>query len=105
MPARRERWTRSERGRRPKASEERTRGGRWAVCRLCGFDEAEAWVGDALAGVVGNGLTIAVGSLFAAAAVDEATWHDRWRSTRLWRRRADSDAATEARFPGRRVVR
>jgi hypothetical protein len=63
MPARRERRTRSEGGRPPKASEERTRRGRWAVYRLCGFDEAEVWVGDALAGVVGNGLTIAVGSL------------------------------------------
>ena len=38
-------------------------GGRCAVCRLWGFDGAAAWVGDALAGVVGGGSTIAVGSL------------------------------------------
>ena len=25
-------------------------GGRWAVCRLCGFNKAEAWVGDAFFG-------------------------------------------------------
>src|SRR5437763_5875744 len=33
-------------------------GGRVSGCRLWGFDGAAAWVGDALAGVVGIGLTI-----------------------------------------------
>src|SRR6266849_5247413 len=38
-------------------------GADWAVCRLWGFAEASACVGDALAGVVGVGSTIAAGSL------------------------------------------
>jgi hypothetical protein len=38
-------------------------GADWAVCRLWGFAGASACVGDALAGVIGVGSTIAVGSL------------------------------------------
>src|SRR5882724_7820319 len=50
-------------GRRPKASQEGTRGGRARACRLWGFDDAAACVVDAPAGVVGGGSTIAVASL------------------------------------------
>ena len=61
MPARRELSSRSE-GRRLKASQEGTAGGRWAVCRLWGFDGA-VWVGDALGKFVSSGPRIAIGSL------------------------------------------
>jgi len=47
-------------GRRPKASEERTRGGWWVVGRLWGFDWAAAWAGEALAGVVEGKLALTV---------------------------------------------
>jgi hypothetical protein len=50
-------------GRRPKASQEGTRGGRATACRLFGFDDAAACVVDALASVIGGGSTIAVVSL------------------------------------------
>jgi len=62
MPARGDLSARAE-GRRPKASQEGTRGGRATVSRLWGFDDAAACVGNALAGVVGGGSTIAVASL------------------------------------------
>src|SRR5260370_38038826 len=68
MPAGRELSTRTD-GRRPKAPQEGTRGGWWAVCRLWGFGGAAAWVGGALAGVVGVGATIGV-----------AIWSSRRRS-------------------------
>ena len=72
--------------------------------RLWGFDRAAAWAGDALAGVVGVGSTVAV-----------TDWSSRWQSTgrcycdrgcnkRLRRRRGDSDAAPEAWLPGGRYV-
>jgi hypothetical protein len=47
-------------GRRPKAPQEGTRGGRVGGCRLWGFDGATAWLGDALAEIVGVGSTIVV---------------------------------------------
>jgi hypothetical protein len=53
-------------GRRPKASQEGTRGGRVTACRLWGFDDAAVCVVDALAGVIGGGSTIAVASLAPA---------------------------------------
>ena len=43
--------------RRPKASQEGTRGGR-ATCRLWGFDDTTACVVDALVGVIGGGSTV-----------------------------------------------
>ena len=61
MPARGDLSARTE-GRRPKASEEGTRGGRATACRLWGFDDAAVCVVDALAGVIGGGSTIAVAS-------------------------------------------
>src|SRR5580700_8224308 len=62
MPASRDLSARAE-GRRPKASQEGTRGGRATACRLWGFDWAAACLVDALAGVIGGGSTIAVASL------------------------------------------
>ena len=62
MPARGDLSARAE-GRRPKASQEGTRGGRATACRLWGFDDAAVCVVDALAGVIGGGSTIAVASL------------------------------------------
>jgi hypothetical protein len=62
MPARGDLSARAE-GRRPKASQEGTRGGRATACRLWRFDDAAACVVDALAGAIGGGSTIAVASL------------------------------------------
>src|SRR5260370_38666035 len=62
MPARRDLCSRTGAGvRKPPRKE--PAGAGWAVCRLWGFGGAAACVGDALAGVVGGGSTIAVGSL------------------------------------------
>src|SRR5215813_8852486 len=91
-------------GRRRKAPQEGTRGGWWGVCRLWGFGGAAACVRDARARVGGGGAPIAVGSLSSRRPLTGWFWHDRWRRTRLRRRRGDSDATAEARFPGRRVV-
>jgi hypothetical protein len=104
MPAGRDLSSRTE-GRRRKAPQEGTRGGWSGVCRLWGFGGAAACVRDARAGVGGGGATIAVGSLSSRRPLTGWFWHDRWRRTRLRRRRGDSDATAEARFPGRRVVR
>ena len=62
MPARGDLSARAE-ARRPKASQEGTRGGRATACRLWGFDDAAVCVVDALAGVIGGGSAIAVASL------------------------------------------
>jgi hypothetical protein len=79
--------------------------GRWAGgCRLWGFDGAAVWVGDALAGVVGGGPTIAVASLSLRRRPTEQFWRDRRCSTCLWSRRGDSDAMPEARRMGSREV-
>jgi hypothetical protein len=78
--------------------------GRWAGgCRLWGFDGAAVWVGDALAGVVGGGPTIAVASLSLRRPTEQC-WRDRRCSTCLWSRRGDSDAMPEARRRGSREV-
>src|SRR5262244_2554732 len=103
MPARGDLSSRTE-GRRRKAPQEGTRGGLWGVCRLWGFGGAAACVRDARARVGGGGAPIAVGSLSSRRPLTGWFWHDRWRRTRLRRRRGDSDATAEARFPGRRVV-
>src|SRR5438477_8232073 len=91
-------------GRRPKAPQEGTRGGCVGGCRLWGFDGAAAWVGDALAGVVGVGSTIAVPGLSSRRRSTGRFWPDRWpdRRCKRWlrRRRGDSGAMPEARFPG-----
>src|SRR5271156_5052701 len=70
-------------GWRPKAPQEGTRGG-WADgCRLWGFDGAAAWVGDALAGVVGGGSRITVTSLSLRRRSTGRFWPDRRRSRGL----------------------
>src|SRR5271166_5190083 len=98
MPARGEVSVRTE-GRRPKAPQEGTRGGAgWG--RLWGFDGAAAWVGDALAGVVGVGLTIAVPGSSSRRRSTGRFWPDRRCKRWLGRRRGDSGAMSEARFPG-----
>jgi hypothetical protein len=102
MPARRDLSTRAE-GRRPKASQEGTRGARRAVCRLWGFDEAAAWVGDALAGVVGSGSTTAVVSLAPRRRSAGRCWPDRRHRACRWRRRGQQrrDGGSEVpRRPG-----
>src|SRR5271165_3322506 len=70
-----------------------------------GFGGAAACAGDTLAGVIGGGSTIAVGSLSSRRPLTGWFWHDRRRRTRLRGGRDDSDATAEARFPGGRVVR
>src|SRR6202040_4332390 len=104
MPARRDLSARAE-GRRPKASQEGTRGGWEGVCRLWGFDGAAACVGDALGGVIGGGSTIAVASLAPRRRSTGRFWPDQRHRACCWKRRGDSDARREAGFPGRREVR
>src|SRR5712671_6461062 len=72
---------------------------------LWGFDGAVAWVGDALAGVIGGGLTIAVVSLAPRWPLTGRFWPERRHRACGWRRWGDSDATPEAGFPSRRVVR
>src|SRR6266851_10005268 len=102
MPAGRELSTRTD-GRRPKAPQEGTRGGWWAVCRLWGFDGAAACAGDGLAEVGGGGWAIGVGSLSPPVPSSEWFRYDQRHSTDRRRCRGDSDATPEARFPGGRV--
>jgi len=71
---------------------------------LWGFDGAVAWVGDALAGVIGGGLTIAVVSLAPRWPLTGRFWPERRHRACGWRRWGDSDATPEAGFPGRRKV-
>ena len=71
---------------------------------LWGFDGAVAWVGDALAGVIGGGLTIAVVSLAPRWPLTGRFWPERRPRACGWRRWGDSDATPEAGFPGRRKV-
>src|SRR5438045_9043215 len=76
MPAHGDLSARTE-GRRPKAPQEGTRGGRVSGRRLWGFDGAAAWVGDALAGVVGVGSTIAVPGSLSLRRSTVRFWPDR----------------------------
>jgi hypothetical protein len=78
-------------------------GGRVSGCRLWGFDGAAAWVGDALAGVVGIGLTIAVPGSSSRRRSTGRYWPDRTCKRWLRRRRSDSGAMPEARFPGQQL--
>jgi hypothetical protein len=75
-------------------------GGRVGGCRLWGFDRAAAWVGDALAGVVGVGSTIAVPGSSSRRGSTGRFWPDRRCKRWLLRRRGDGGAMPEARFPG-----
>ena len=76
-----------------------------AVCYLWGFARAASWVGAALAVVMGGGPTIGVGILSPRRPLAGCFWHDGGRRTRPERRRVNSAAMPEARFPGRCVVR
>jgi hypothetical protein len=75
-------------------------GGRVGGCRLWGFYGTAAWVGDALAGVVGVGSTIAVPRSSSRQHSTERFWPDRRCKRWLRSRRRDSGAMPEARFPG-----
>jgi transposase-like protein len=86
------------------ASQEGTRGGRATACRLGRFDDAAACVVDALAGAIGGGSTIEVASLARPRQSTGQFYPDRRDRAWGWRRRGDSDATPEARFPGRRKV-
>jgi hypothetical protein len=102
MPASRDLSARAE-GRRPKASQERTRGALGGGCRLWGFDAAAPWLGDALAGVVGDGARIAVASLSLRRRPTEQCCRDR-RVARAFGAGGASDATPEARGRGSREV-
>src|SRR6266566_505077 len=71
-------------------------------CRLWGFDGAAAWVGDALAGVVGGGPTIAVANLSLPLRSAGRYWLDRRCSKCLRRHRGGREATPKARLRGRR---
>jgi hypothetical protein len=101
MPARRDLSAPAE-GRRPKAPQEGTHGGWTTACRLWGFDGAAAWVGNALAGVIGSGSTIVATRLAPRWRSTGRIGRDRSHGAYRWRRRGDSDAIPEARYPGRR---
>src|SRR5260370_41679445 len=99
MPAGRELSTRTD-GRRPKAPQEGTRGGWWAVCRLWGFGGSAAWVGGALAGVVGVGPTIGVAIWSLRRRSSGGVWLDCRRCRRLGGRWGNGDTTAGARVRG-----
>src|SRR3954464_156869 len=73
-------------GRRPKASREGTRGGPvQAVWRLWGFDGAAGSVKDALAGIVGRGPGIAIGSRASLRLSTGRFQHARLCGAGFWR--------------------
>src|SRR3954469_774558 len=92
-------------GRRPKASREGTRGGPvQAVWRLWGFDGAAGSVKDALAGIIGRGPGIAIGSRASLRLSTGRFQHARLCGAGFWRRWGDGEVAPEARSPSGRAV-